>query len=125
VGLALFRKSFDEEKRDDFTYKEYVDYGTEEGKSKTMKVLRASIEGKRILVVDEMIDTGGQFLAACNLIDECGGTFVAGLMKGVCHPWGDPWSPSHAALEKSGYVAKMLDPFGLYLVQRGENLLTA
>jgi len=78
LGLALFRKSFGEGRRDDFAYKTYSDYSTEEGKPKTMKVLRASIQGKRILVVDEMIDSGGQFLAACELIEECEGRFVAG-----------------------------------------------
>jgi adenine/guanine phosphoribosyltransferase-like PRPP-binding protein len=119
LGLALFRKSFDEGRRDDFAYKKYSNYSTEEEKPKTMKVLRTSIRGKRILVVDEMIDSGGQFLAACDLIDECGGTFVAGLVEAVCQPSGDASSPPPPErLEKSGYVIKRLDPAGLYLVQR-------
>ena len=121
MGLALFRKSVDDEKRGDFAYKEYSDSGTEQGKPKTMKVLRTSIRGKRILIVDEIIDGGGQFLAACHLIEECEGIFVAGLVKAACHPSGDEWSPPHPELQKSGYVLKELDTDGLYLVQRAEN----
>jgi adenine/guanine phosphoribosyltransferase-like PRPP-binding protein len=99
MGLAIFRKSFDVKKRDGFAYKKYYDYGTKQGKPKTMKVLRTSIRGKRILIVDEIIDSGGQFLAACHLIDECEGIFVAGLVKAACHPSGDEWSPPHPELQ--------------------------
>ena len=124
VGLVLFRKS-DADRRSGFAYKEYYDYGTEEGKAKVMKVLRESVQGRRILVVDEMIDSGGQFLAACDLIEECAGTFVAGLVYRVCRASGDEGSPPHPELEKFGYVIKKLDPYGLYLVQRRENALSA
>lgn len=54
---------------------EFVDYGTEYSKDR-IEAPRGSLEGKKVLVVDDVLATGGTALAACKLVNKCGGTVI-------------------------------------------------
>jgi len=56
---------------------EFVEYGTEYSKDR-IEAPRGSLKGKKVLIVDDVLATGGTALAACKLVNKCGGT-VAGI----------------------------------------------
>jgi len=54
-----------------------LDYGLEYGKDRLEVHLDNIKPGQRILIVDDLIATGGSMKAACDLIEKCGAVVVA------------------------------------------------
>lgn len=82
------------------------DYELEYGRDRVELHLDAIASGERILLVDDLIATGGTALAAATLIEKAGGTVTE-----CCFVIDLPDVGGHARLERAGYSVHALCAF--------------
>jgi adenine phosphoribosyltransferase len=82
------------------------DYELEYGSDRVELHLDAIAEGERVLLVDDLIATGGTALAAATLIEKAGGTVVE-----CCFVIDLPDVGGHARLAQAGYAIHALCAF--------------
>ena len=92
-------------------------YTKEYGKSETFQIKTSSIKpGQRVLLMDDLMATGGSLIAACDLVQQAGGT-VAGIM--VLIEFGDL-----KGREKIQYLYKQVQIHSLFILDSTDDTET-
>lgn len=87
AGLVILRKSDLEESREGWLSQPFKDYShraTGNEVPKCLHLAEGSITaGEKVLMVDDQIETMGQFTAACRLVRSAGGEIIGGVVEGI------------------------------------------